>query len=109
MNPVNQNKYHCLTFYNNEIVGEFLADVVVEDIVILELKPIRRVAKAHEVQLVNTPIVTGKDVGLIINFGDQKMNRSYHIIDKQDIIYLVHPVILFNIFCIVNVFIKQST
>ncbi|MBN1350866.1 GxxExxY protein [candidate division KSB1 bacterium] len=55
------------------MVGEFVADVVVEDVIILELKSVRRVVKAHEVQLVNTLTATGKDVGLIINFSEQKV------------------------------------
>ena len=40
-------------YYDNEIVGEFVADIIVNDTVILELKSVRRVVKAHEVQLVN--------------------------------------------------------
>jgi len=40
-------------YYDDEIVGEFVADIIVNDTVILELKSVRRVIKAHEVQLVN--------------------------------------------------------
>ena len=60
-------------YYDNEVVGEFVADVIVEDEIILELKSVRRVVKAHEVQLVNYLTATGKDVGLIINFGESKV------------------------------------
>ena len=56
-------------FYEGENVGDFIADVIVNDIVIIELKSVRRIAKAHEVQLVNYLTATGKDVGLVINFG----------------------------------------
>ncbi len=38
-------------YYDGEIVGEFIADVVVEDTIILELKSVRRITTAHEVQL----------------------------------------------------------
>jgi len=55
------------------VVGEFIADLVVEDEVIVELKSVRRVVKAHEVQLVNYLVATKKDVGLIINFGETKV------------------------------------
>jgi len=51
-------------------VGEFVADIIVEDTIILELKSVRRVVKAHEVQLVNYLTATRIDVGLIINFGE---------------------------------------
>ena len=40
-------------YYDDEIVGEFVADIIVNDTIILELKSVRRVVKAHEVQLVN--------------------------------------------------------
>ncbi len=59
--------------YENEVVGEFVADLIVEDAIILELKSVRRVVKAHEVQLVNYLTATGKDVGLIINFAERKV------------------------------------
>ena len=60
-------------FYNREIVGEFLADILVDDTVILELKSVKKIAKAHEVQLVNYLVATGKEIGLLINFGEQKV------------------------------------
>ena len=66
-------QYPITVFYNNEVVGEFVADVVVEDLIILELKSVRRVIKSHEVQLVNYLTATGKDVGLIINFSESKV------------------------------------
>ena len=60
-------------FYEGEIVGEFAADLIVEDTVIVELKSVRRVVKAHETQLVNYLVATQTDVGLILNFGDRKV------------------------------------
>lgn len=56
--------------YENEIVGEFVADIIVEDTIILELKSVRQIVKANEIQLVNYIVATGKPVGLIINFGE---------------------------------------
>ena len=58
-------------YYDNKIVGGFVADIIVNDTVILELKSVRRVVKAHEVQLVNYLVATGKPVGLILNFGER--------------------------------------
>ena len=40
-------------YYEDEIVGEFVADIIVNDTIILELKSVRRIIEAHEVQLVN--------------------------------------------------------
>ncbi len=59
--------------YDGEIVGQYIADVLVEDSIILELKSVKTIAKAHEVQLVNYLVATGKNVGLLINFGEQKV------------------------------------
>ena len=58
-------------FYNNILVGEFVADVLVEGTIIVELKPVRTLAATHEVQLVNYLTATGKPVGLLINFGEK--------------------------------------
>ena len=60
-------------FYEGENVGDFIADIVVENSVILELKSVRRIVNAHEVQLVNYLTATGKDVGLILNFAESKV------------------------------------
>jgi len=60
-------------YYDDESVGDFFADVIVEDTVIIELKSVRRVVTAHEVQLVNYLTATRKDVGLLINFGERKV------------------------------------
>jgi len=59
--------------YENQIVGDFIADIIVEDAIIIELKAVRELMKRHEVQLVNYLISTGKDIGLLINFGTEKV------------------------------------
>ena len=74
--------------YDNEHVGEFIADILVEDKIILELKSVKRIAQAHEVQLVNYLVATGKPVGLILNFGERKVEIKRKVKDlnndKQD-------------------------
>jgi len=60
-------------FYDEELVGDFTADIIVDNIIILELKAIKQLAKAHEVQLVNYLVATGKPVGLLMNFGEDKV------------------------------------
>ena len=76
-------------YYDNEIVGDYIADIIVNDLIILELKSVRRIVKAHEMQLVNYLTVTRKPVGLIINFGEQKVEvkrkiKELTIVDSQD-------------------------
>ena len=59
--------------YDGEVVGDFVADILVHDTVILELKSVRKLVEAHEVQLVNYLVATGKSVGLLINFGEMRV------------------------------------
>lgn len=59
--------------YDAEVVGEFMADILVNDLIIVELKAVRQIATAHEVQLVNYLVATGKPIGLLINFGETKV------------------------------------
>jgi GxxExxY protein len=49
--------------YDGEVVGEFVADIVVEDTIIVELKSVRRIVVAHEIQLVNYLIPRGSSWG----------------------------------------------
>jgi GxxExxY protein len=58
-------------YYEGEVVGDFITDVLIDDTVIVELKSVRRIIQTHEVQLVNYLVATGKDVGLILNFGER--------------------------------------
>ena len=59
--------------YEGEVVGNFIADIFVEESIILELKSVKNIAKAHEVQLVNYLVATETNVGLLINFGEDKV------------------------------------
>ena len=68
-------------YYDGEVVGEFVADIMVNDAVIIELKSVRRIIRAHEVQLVNYLVATGKPVGLILNFGERKVEVKRKVKD----------------------------
>ena len=56
-------------YYHGEVVGEYFADLLVNNLVILELKAADEIAKAHEYQLINYLKATTLEVGLILNFG----------------------------------------
>ena len=59
-------------------MGDFYADLWVEERIILELKAVQKLAVEHEVQLVNYLTATGIDIGLLINFGPSvKVKRKY--------------------------------
>lgn len=62
--------------YNGEIVGNYVADIVVEDKVIVEIKAVKELSDIHEVQLVNYLKATGIEVGLLINFGTSVQVKS---------------------------------
>ena len=72
-------------YYEGILVGEFKADIVVEKLLILELKAVNSLHIAHEVQLVNYLTATGIDNGLLINFGAEElqMKRKYRIYRKR--------------------------
>ena len=55
--------------YKGEIVGDYIADIIVDDKVIIEIKAVKDLSHIHEVQLVNYLKATGIEVGLLINFG----------------------------------------
>ncbi len=59
--------------YEGETVGEFLADIIVQDTIIVELKSVKTIIKSHEIQLVNYLVATGKPIGLILNFGEERV------------------------------------
>jgi GxxExxY protein len=64
-----ENEVPISVYYEDEVVGEYVADILVEETIIIELKAVRDLAEIHEVQLVNYLKATGKEVGLLINFG----------------------------------------
>ena len=58
-------------FFQGIIVGDFRADLIVENLVIIELKAVEKIHPIHEVQLVNYLKCTELEVGLILNFGEK--------------------------------------
>jgi GxxExxY protein len=58
-------------FYGNRRVGEFFADILVENTVIVEIKAVKNLASEHEAQLLNYLKATEIEVGLLLNFGTQ--------------------------------------
>jgi GxxExxY protein len=56
-------------YYAGNLVGEYFADFVIQDVVIVELKAARQIAVEHEAQLLNYLKATALEVGLLLNFG----------------------------------------
>jgi GxxExxY protein len=56
-------------FYNDQIVGEYFADLIVGNSVIVELKATAKLSVEHEAQLLNYLKATKHEVGLLLNYG----------------------------------------
>ena len=59
--------------FRNRVVGDFYADTLVENLVIIELKAVKSIGTDHEAQLINYLKATNKRVGLLVNFGKPKL------------------------------------
>ncbi|MGP8201207.1 MAG: GxxExxY protein [Limisphaerales bacterium] len=59
--------------YDGIVVGDFSADILVEGRVMLELKANQALVSANEVQLVNYLVATGIELGLLLNFGAERL------------------------------------
>ena len=55
--------------YENKVIGEYFADILVDDKVILEIKATKSLVAEHEAQLLNYLKATDIEVGLLLNFG----------------------------------------
>ena len=70
--------------YEGEEVGFFKADIIVEDTILLELKSVQQLATTHEVQLVNYLVATDSSVGLLLNFGPEKVDVKRKVRDLKN-------------------------
>lgn len=69
MGKVFTGNYGIDVFYKGQRVGHFVADLVVEEVVIVEIKATESLSPAHEAQLINYLKATGIQVGILLNFG----------------------------------------
>ena len=61
-------------YYRGQTVGEYFADMLVENDIIVELKAVKNIENIHFAQCQNYLKATGKKLGLVINFGGEKVN-----------------------------------
>lgn len=64
-----QQQVKVTVYFQEQVVGEYFADLLVEDVVIVELKAVSRLLAEHEAQLLNYLRATPYEVGLLLNFG----------------------------------------
>jgi GxxExxY protein len=63
------SQYPIEVTYQGEIVGEYYADILVDDKVVIEIKAARTLGIEHEAQILNYLRATDIEVGLLLNFG----------------------------------------
>lgn len=92
---------HITVKYEHVIVGDFIADLIINEILTCELKAATALSKADEVQLVNYLTATNHDIGLLLNFGSVSLQfkRKHRrrlpqpqVIDLQNPVNPVNPV-----------------
>jgi GxxExxY protein len=73
--------------YKGRPAGSFLADIVVEDRLLLELKALESILSVHELQVVNYLKATGLKLGLLLNFGRPtlQIRRKFREAPKAEI------------------------
>jgi GxxExxY protein len=68
-----QSQRPLKVLFRNQVVGDFFADIVVEDRIIVELKAVKSLAPEHQAQIINYLKATGIEIGLLVNFGNPKL------------------------------------
>ena len=69
LNLTCKSQYQIQVFYDEVKVGFYIADIVVNDILIIEIKATESLCEEHEAQLTNYLRATDIEVGLLLNFG----------------------------------------
>jgi GxxExxY protein len=71
-------------YYRGINVGEYYADMLINDCLIVEIKAVEELSRAHEAQLVNYLTASGINDGLLINFGSSvKVRRKFRVYKKS--------------------------
>jgi GxxExxY protein len=89
---------HITVKYEHVIVGDFIADLIVNEALICELKAATALSKADEIQVVNYLTATNHDFGLLLNFGTpslqfkRKHRRKFSQPEEIDLQNPVNPV-----------------
>jgi len=80
-----KSQYPIIVNFRTKIAGEFRADLVVEDKIIVELKAVKTLLPEHEAQLLNYLKATRYEVGLLLNFGNRPQIKRLIFDNKRKI------------------------
>lgn len=79
-----KSQYPVNVFYEGDMVGEYYADIIVDDCIIIENKVAETLKEEHEYQLINYLKATKIEVGLLLNFGKKpSFKRKYFTNDRK--------------------------
>ena len=70
--------------YKNSIIGEYTADIIVEGVVLIELKTVEKLEKGHEAQILNYLKATGIHIGMLVNFKHSKAEIKRFVLDLPE-------------------------
>ena len=91
-----QQQKEIRVYYDQQLIGQYCADIVVNDLILLELKAANKVIPVYQAQLLNYLKATAYEVGLLLNFGPlpkyirkvfmnhNKPNLPQNLINKQN-------------------------
>lgn len=69
-------------FFHERVIGQYFADILVDNKIILELKTVDEISNIHVAQVLNYLRATGIKLGLILNFGNPKFKFKRLVYDK---------------------------
>lgn len=79
-----ERQKHIEVFYKNILIGDYYADIIVADKIILELKAAEAICEEHEFQLINYLKATNIEIGLLLNFGKRpEIKRKIFTNDRK--------------------------
>jgi GxxExxY protein len=84
-----------MVYHDEKVVGEYFADLLIADVVIIELKAVKRLLEEHEAQLLNYLKATPYEVGLLLNFGPEPeiKRKAFDNIRKGRMDWIKEPTI----------------
>lgn len=71
-----ERQKHLPVSYKDKFIGDYIADMVVEDKIILELKAVSAISPAHEAQAHHYLAATGLKLAILLNFGAESLQRK---------------------------------
>jgi len=79
-----KSQHPIKVYYDNTQVGDYYADIIVDDCVIIENKAATALVEAHEAQLINYLKATNIEIGLLLNFGKEaEIRRKIFTNDRK--------------------------